>query len=254
MNNIQTQILSKSRREYWIYGRHSVSAAVQNPKRRIHKVLCTKQNENWVMNMKLKCIVSVVQESDIHNILKNNKVTHQGIIAYTEYLTQPNIDEFLKYTSKEEECFVIMLDQITDPYNIGAIIRTASAFNVNTVITTKHESPKENSTIVKVACGGFEEVPFIQVTNLSQTINLLKKNGFWIFGLDIRATEELQLYQRVKYNKVVFILGSEECGIRDLVKKSCDLLLKIPISERSNIRSINVSAAGAIAMYSYFCK
>ena len=140
---------------------------------------------------------------------------------------------------------LLLLDQISDPQNIGAIIRSAISFGVTKIIFCEHNSPKENATIVKAAAGTIEFCDLIVVTNFNNLIEKIKKIGYWCFGLAGEGTFTLKEAQT--YDHVALIVGSEGDGIRSLVKKNCDLLVKIDIDEK--VESLNASVATAIALY-----
>jgi 23S rRNA (guanosine2251-2'-O)-methyltransferase len=172
---------------------------------------------------------------------------HQNIAAEFSQLDHQPLEEIIAL-NKTKSCFII-LDQITDPHNVGAIMRTAAAFDVDGVITTYDNSAQESSIMAKVACGALDIVNFIQVTNLVSTINLLKKAGYWITGLDHRGPI---LDKNIFHPKSVFILGAEDKGLRRLTKENCDYLIRIPMSDQ--MESLNVSNAAAIVLYTHFTK
>ena len=142
---------------------------------------------------------------------------------------------------------MVILDQVTDPHNIGAIVRSAAAFSADAVILTEYNSPSENNTIVKCAAGACESVPLVKVTNLASCMKTLKKEGYWIIGLD--GHTETELNQSIFSDKIALVLGSEGTGMRKLTKDNCDYIAKIKIS--SNLESLNVSNAAAIALYEF---
>lgn len=162
-----------------------------------------------------------------------------------------SVDNFCA-NSISDGCLVVMLDKVNDPHNIGAIIRSAAAFSVCAVVTTRHGSPQESAVITKIASGGFEMVPFITVTNLLDAIKLFKKNGFWVFGLDCKAKNNVSVCRSAVYKRALLVLGSEECGMRRLIGEACDILLRVPTAQSRVLDSLNVSNAAAISMYSYF--
>ena len=140
---------------------------------------------------------------------------------------------------------VAILDQITDPQNIGAIIRSAAAFGITKLLLPADNTPEENASIAKAASGALETVQIAKVVNLKMAIEILKKKGFWIVGLDAHGNNDLN--DLAKFNKVAIIIGSEDKGLRPLTIKSCDLLVKIPISEK--VESLNASNAASIIFY-----
>lgn len=151
---------------------------------------------------------------------------------------------------------ILLLDHVTDPHNVGAIIRSAAFFGVDGLILSEHDSPKENATIIKVASGGYEIVPSIYVKNLVRAIQDLKKQKFWICGLDLGAKETLRQCNLQRYENLVFVLGAEGKGIGRLVKENCDFFANIVGCLDVNskcVDSLNVSNAAAVSLYERFC-
>ena len=144
--------------------------------------------------------------------------------------------------------FFLFLDQITDPQNIGAIIRSSLGFNVDAVITTKDNAPSENATLVKSSAGAFEYVPYIQVTNISRVLNELKESGYWVVAVVQNGTSSIQ--EVTKFNRIALIMGSEGRGVRDINLKQSDITVKIKMS--SKLESLNVSNATAIILHQLY--
>jgi 23S rRNA (guanosine2251-2'-O)-methyltransferase len=248
---------------YWIYGKHAVTSVLKNPRRKIERALITESNRQIFSQLLTQVIenscIEVVSTNEIGAVLQGrdrsedaNSVVHQGIAVYVKPIEQKGVDEILCEIEKCKDCVFLALDSISDPHNIGAIIRTASIFDVNAVFTVKHESPTENATIIKTASGGFEGVPFVSVVNLVHLLKELKKKGFWIFGLDCSAEYNLRTCCTKRYDRIVFVLGAEGRGIRRLVRDTCDLLVSIPQKNSAFVDSLNVSNAAAIVLYEYY--
>lgn len=221
---------------YYMYGRHAVLSALQNPKRTIKQVLCTKEVFDTNKDLINKYPHEIVTHKEFTKILGHNQ-NHQGIAAQVATIFSDNISLLASYNK------IVILDQITDPQNIGSIIRSAAAFDIQAVVTLTDNMPQENATIAKAASGTLELVQIITVTNLKHVIDFLKTNGFWVIGLDGNANEVLN--KSMYSSKLAIILGSEERGLRKLTMECCDYLAKIPISKK--VESLNVSAAAAIA-------
>jgi 23S rRNA (guanosine2251-2'-O)-methyltransferase len=172
--------------------------------------------------------------------------TTQGVVALVQSRTFAPLDEILTLPSRRgEKGFVLILDGIEDPHNLGALIRTAECTGVHGVILPKHNSAPVTSTVVKASAGATEHVAMTEVTNITATLEELKKEGYWIVGLD---GESDRLYTDVDYAVPVgLVIGSEGKGIRRLVRDHCDHLVRIPLYGR--IESLNASVAGALAMY-----
>ena len=224
---------------YIIYGKHAVLAAINNPKRKIIEILCTTESTKFLpANTKFTPTTNI----DLKNLTYDSP--HQGLAAKVLPVTLYNIPEEI---SENPKCKIIILDQVTDPQNLGAILRSAAAFGINAVIYPKHGSAVENATVAKAACGALDMVPLIEVTNISTTLLDLKKEGFWSMAMDGAATQSISSGKNLFDGKLAVVMGSEGAGIRPLVAKTCDLIVKLPIN--SEMESLNVSNAAAIVMW-----
>ena len=230
-----------------IYGKHSVLAALENPSRKHIKLTTTQdlynkfQKEFSAHNIKIE----IKKERELNSIYPNS--VHQGIILQTTSVFLHGIESLENITSSDKSC-IIILDQITDPQNIGAIIRSALAFNIDAVIIPSDNAPPETAAMAKASSSAIEKIPIVKVTNLANTIKQLQKQNYWITGLD--SNTEQNITEVALSKKTVLILGSEHKGLRELTKSNCDFIVKLPMSNK--IDSINVSNAAAIAMYEYF--
>ena len=235
----------KTNGTFWIYGHHAVMAAIFNPNR--NKLLLKMTKEAALDKAVTKEIPSqIVTRNEIEALLPLGAV-HQGLALQVKPLLSLNLDELLNQTKNQEKTVILMLDQVTDPHNIGAILRSAAAFEAAGVILPDANAPEESGTLAKSACGGLEIVPLIRVSNLVRSIETLKKAGFWIIGMD--GTAEKTMAQDQLPTKAVFILGSEGDGMRRLTAENCDYMLKLPISNK--MESLNVSNAAAITLYEF---
>ena len=234
-----------------IYGFHSVLAALSNNERKHRKIILTSNIKKNIKKKLLQKVGSIIELSLRQiNQIYGHETKHQGIILETSILIQPSLKEIINNSKKKE--IIVMLDQVTDPQNIGSIIRSCSVFNCNNIIVTKNNSPEITPAITKAASGALEVVNYIKVTNLSRAIKFFKKNNFWIIGLD---NNEKNFEKKLSLpNKCLLILGAEHRGLRDLTKKECDEIQTIPINYNSQykIDSLNVSNACTIALYSHF--
>ena len=178
--------------------------------------------------------IKIARNHEIDNLIKDN---HQGIIIDMEDYQYTPLDKVLKRGDDK----VLILDHILDPHNFGAIIRTAVAAGIKTIIIPNDRQVLVNSTVVKTSVGAVFDIDIVLVTNLNNTIKILKDNGFWIYGTVMNGED----YRNVDYDeKTCLIIGNEEKGISKLVKDSCDFLVTIPIS--SKIDSLNASVAAGI--------
>ncbi len=226
---------------YYMYGKHTVLAALNNPKRIIKNILCNKEIFDTYKDIISNFSYKIVTNNELTQLLGTGSV-HQGIAANTQSIF---LSDIRALDLSQNSCKIAILDQVTDPQNIGAIIRSAASFNITAIILPHDNAPDENQAIAKTASGSLELVQVIKVTNLKSTIDYLKKHGFWIMGLDGYA--EQPLTNKIFSDKMAIILGSEDKGIRRLVKEACDHLVKIPISAK--VESLNVSNAAAIVFY-----
>lgn len=226
---------------FWLYGQHAVEEAIKNPIRKKFKIKSVKPLS---VSFTQGIPAQVVSRNEIDSLCPENAV-HQGIVLQVAPLPLKNIDEFLSENKKQD--VILILDQVTDPHNIGAILRSAAAFDASAVIVADSHAPQETATLVKSSCGGIEVVPLIRVPNLARAMELIKKNGYWILGLDGKAKGTIT--QGKLPEKTAFVLGSEGDGLRRLTEENCDTLIKLPISHK--MESLNVSNAAAIALYEY---
>ena len=226
----------KDTSNYWLYGRHACEAALENPRRKIKKVLLTKNAANKIDTKDQQ--TEIVDDKKISKLLTKDAV-HQGIACQVEPLNDGNF----KY--EELGNLVVFLDEVTDPHNIGAIMRSASAFGASAVVTTFRNSPPEGGVLAKSASGALEYVRYLRVRNLSNAIEDFKIEGFKFVGLAGQANDEID--KLAKTEQFALVMGAEGKGLRQKIMDNCDILAKIPMSERQE--SLNVSNAAAIALW-----
>jgi 23S rRNA (guanosine2251-2'-O)-methyltransferase len=223
-----------------LYGWHTVTAALANPARKIRKLLAT---ENAVRRLRedgiaLPPTLEMVRPDVIAAQLTPDAV-HQGLLAEADPLPSPEIEDL------GASAIVLVLDQITDPHNFGAILRTAAAFAVGAVITTARHSPQSGGVLAKSASGALEYVPIVHVQNLARALAALKERGFLLVGLDSEAAEEFaDLELRAP---LALVLGAEGKGLRQGTRAGCDRLARLDLP--GAIKSLNVSNAAALALY-----
>ncbi|MGV3279121.1 23S rRNA (guanosine(2251)-2'-O)-methyltransferase RlmB [Rickettsiales bacterium LUAb2] len=240
---------------YYIYGKHSVTSCILNTKRITHKIIVSSQaNFNYIKDLlsKNKDLTQLINKLSIENINHINKLVgesanHQGFVALISPIVQPTLNEIL--TQKTTRSTIVILDQANDSGNIGAILRSCAAFNADCLITPKDNSPSENSLIARTSSGALEVVPFIQVTNINSTISELKNNNYWVIGFSGAADDDF--HTNLNFDKVALVFGSEHKGLRSLVEKSCDLLVKIPFNAQK-IESLNLANAASISLFHRF--
>ena len=234
-----------SKETHIIFGLHSSLSAITNKNRSIKKIILTEE----VLGKNKKIFESITNvEKKILNRKQIDSLTgikiHQGIVVYADSLPVKAISDI-----RNEEDLVIILDSLNDPQNVGSIIRTAYAFGVKTIIYSKHNSFEITPFLIKSASGAFENVKLIEVTNLNKTIDFLKKNNFWIVGLDSKS--EIEISSVPKDLKKAVVFGSENKGIKKLILDNCDFRVKVNIKKDKLIDSLNVSNAAAITLFEF---
>jgi len=226
-----------NKKTYWIGGKHAVYESLKNPKRKIIQVLSTNNLEK--IPRKIKNII--VDEKQINKIFSQYKnFVHQNIAAEVESLPKIELKNEVHHMRN-----IIMLDGITDVGNIGSILRTAVAFNFNSIIVEKKMFNQNNPVIHKNSSGAIENLNIFEVPNLSRALEYLKENNFWSYALDMDGKDCVMNLKQFS-EKNIIILGSENNGISKNLKKKADYTVKINISKK--IESLNVSVAAAIAM------
>lgn len=223
----------------WLFGRHAVFAALANPARDFRRLLATQAAAEHLPPLPAGLKPQIVDAQELSRPLPREAV-HQGYALEVLPLDDGDLD-MLMQTGRP----VLLLDQVTDPHNIGAILRSAAAFDAAGIVVTKHNAPEETGTLAKSASGALEIVPIVRVANLVQAMEQLKSGGYWVAGMDGKATQTLA--EAKLSAKTALVMGAEGSGLRRLTEEKCDLLVKLPIS--SKMESLNVSNAAAIALY-----
>lgn len=234
----------------WLYGKHAVLAALENPMRKIKRLMVTKrshdQYQKTLTDIHLNHRALNPEIAPIEQFEKNlpSDAVHQGIALLTDPLPDAHMDECCVLIADQKN-LVLVLDQVTDPHNVGAIIRSAAAFGAKAIITTDRHAPPESGTLAKSASGALEDLPWVRVTNLSRALDQLAEMGYWRIGLDGYADQDIR---DADYgNNIALIMGAEGKGIRKGTADHCDALVKLPI--KRTVESLNVSNAAAVALY-----
>lgn len=236
-----------SQKTYWVYGIHSVETALNNPCRDVTRVCVVHDMFNRIAPLARSHNISNIEIVDKHFFTSTfgHGATHQGCAVMVRDMQDVGIEDVIVHESSAP---IVILDQITDPHNIGAILRSAAVFGARAVVVQDAGAPKLTSTIAKVASGALEFVPFIRVTNISRTIKLLKDNMFWCVGLSEYGDKLLsEIDLKGKY---AFIIGSEGSGMRRLTKESCDILARLPSTEQFS--TLNAAQACTVTLYESF--
>lgn len=228
----------------WIYGRHAVAAALNNPDRRRRRLLAT-EDAAAVLGAGGGA-AEIVARDDIAAVLPAGAV-HQDAALLVEPLAVVAVAELCARIAAAERSAVVVLDRVSDPHNVGAVLRSAAVFGALGVIVPERGAPEVTGALAKAASGALESVPLLHVPNLVRAMTALKDAGMWCVGLDAAAPTtlaELELAPRT-----ALVLGAESAGLRRLTRETCDLLARIPAP--GALTSLNVSNACAVALYEY---
>lgn len=228
-----------------LYGWHAVSEALSNPHRRFHSLLVTENSARRLTEVfhNLPIQPTIVRPSDIDQRVSADAV-HQGILLYADSLSALTVEDLAP------DSLILVLDQITDPHNVGAIVRTACAFGVDAILTTARHSPAATGVLAKSASGGLEHVPFVTVRNLAGALQTLSERGYQCIGLDSEGEESLGAI--AVHRPLALVLGAEGKGLRQLTRARCNALARLDMPGK--IKSLNVSNAAAIALYAVTSK
>ncbi len=223
-----------------LYGWHTVTAALRNPARRLHRLFATENAARRLAEegFALTLTPEIVRPTAIAERLMPDAV-HQGLYLEADPLPAPAIEQL------PARGVVLVLDQITDPHNVGAIFRSSAAFAAAAIVTTQRHSPDATGALAKAASGALEYVPFVSVQNLARALAALKQSGFLVVGLDSSGDSDLATLPL--RTPLALVLGAEGKGLRQLTKETCDHVARIDLP--GEIKSLNVSNAAALALY-----
>jgi len=230
-----------------IYGNHPAKSALLSANRSCY-LLCTTEKKfdywnNFVINNNINIKIVLLETFELNNISNSNN--HQGIVVFASKIIKKKLSEYLKKLSSKKTR-ILILDQLTDPQNVGSIIRSAFAFNFDAVCLLKNHSPIETSSLIKASAGEIDKIQILEIGNLVQEINILKKQNFLIYGLDGQGKIKIQEIDKSD-NRIALIIGAEGKGLRNLTKHNVDRLVKIDINPKCN--SLNAANAATLAMY-----
>lgn len=231
--------------ENWLYGLHAVQAALANPNRKSHRVVLTARAAEILGEKLLGRVRVEPADADAISKLLPPGAVHQGVALSCDPLPTSNLDDVLGRDAGGRRRIVLVLDQLSDPHNVGAILRTAAAFGVTAVVVQDRHAPPHSGALAKAASGALEILPYVEVVNVARALDRLAEAGFWRVAL--AGDGEQTLAQAASGGDIALVLGSEGDGIRRLVRERCDTTAYIPIDEA--MESLNVSNAAAIALY-----
>ncbi len=225
-----------------LWGRHAVEAALKNPERRHTKLWATRDGvASLDGELPENFTIEYAEVADLARLVTRD-TPHQGLVLECAPLEDIHLDEVLHGDADRP---LVVLDQVTDPHNVGAILRSASAFNAAAIITQDRHAPPESGVVAKSASGALETVPWVRVVNLARAMDQIAEAGYWRIGMTGDAQDTLA--EALPAGPVALIMGAEGDGMRQNIAGHCDSLAKLPIS--SDIESLNVSNAAAIALY-----
>ena len=224
-----------------LWGRHAVAAALDNPNRRVLKAWATRDAAGF-MQFPQEVPVTLADVADLGRLVPAD-APHQGVVIEVEPLEDVWLDEIV--TSAPDRAVLLVLDQVTDPHNVGAILRSAAAFGAIGIVTQDRHSPPESGALAKAASGALETMPWVRTVNLARALEEIAESGFWRIGLTGDADSELK--DALGPNRVALVVGAEGAGLRPNTREHCDALARLPIT--SAVESLNVSNAAAVALY-----
>ena len=227
------------RPRFW--GKHAVAAALDNPDRKVVRAWATREAAEW-MQFPKDLPLTLADAADLARLVARD-APHQGLVIEVEPLAERWLDDLLG--DAPEGSLLLVLDQVTDPHNVGAILRSGAAFGVAGIVTQDRHSPPEGGVVAKAASGALERVPWIRAVNLARALDEIGDAGFWRIGLTGDA--EQTLAEALGPPRIALVLGAEGSGLRPNTREHCDALARLPIADA--IESLNVSNAAAVALY-----
>lgn len=235
----QTHHGTANRPRFW--GKHAVAAALDNPDRKVLRAWSTREAAEF-LNFPPDVPVTFADVADLGRLVPND-APHQGVVVEVEALEDMWLGDML--STAGERAVLLVLDQVTDPHNVGAILRTAAAFGAIGIVTQDRHSPPESGALAKAASGALERMPWARVVNLARALEEIGEAGFWRIGLAGDAPTSLA--DALGPQRVALVLGAEGPGLRHNTRDHCDALARLPISDA--VESLNVSNAAAVALY-----
>ena len=237
-----------------LFGFHSIYEALKADKRKFHKIFISKKRslkrfeKIQTLAGKKNIKIEIVSPEFLDKMIdfSNSFSTHQGILAQTSFYPVQNASQIVALLQKREKpLFILIMESIEDPHNLGALIRTALCAGVDYILIPKDRGVGPSSTVSRSSAGAMEHANIFMITNTASILRSLKENGVWISGLDAKG--DISLFDSDLKGDIALVIGGEHKGIRPGVKKECDFLLSIP--NQGDINSLNASVAGGIAMY-----
>ena len=233
---------------FFIIGQHAVIEALRNPKRKVLRVFLTEESKknihrkNQKKNLLDDVKVHFKTKKELDKYSTKENLTHQGYVAEIEHLEKPVLKDFIK---EKKDFTLVCLDGVTDPRNIGSLIRSAASFGINGIIVKERHYPNESKLLYKSASGSIEYVNVFEVSNINSTLKNLKDKNFWVYGFDKKGDKN---FTDIKWQgSNILLFGSEGSGMREHTSKYADFLVKIDIDKK--IESLNISNSAAIVFH-----
>ena len=236
---------------FLIAGKHAVTEALKNPNRKVIRVFLTEDSkkslnrENQKLNLLKDIKIFFKTKKELDRMCSIDQISHQSLIAEIEHAEGINLKDFLKINENSKNLTLLALEEVTDPRNIGSIIRSATSFNIDGIIVKERSFPRESKLLFKSASGSMEHINIFEVSNLSTTMKYLKTKNFWICGFDISADKDFTEHNWNGNNVLLF--GSEGYGLKYQTLKNTDFLLKIKMNKK--IESLNISNSAAVVCH-----
>jgi 23S rRNA (guanosine2251-2'-O)-methyltransferase len=224
-----------------LWGKHAVAAALDNPGRKVLRAWATRDAANF-MQFPNDVALTLADVADLGRLVPSD-APHQGVVVEVEPLEEVWLDDLL--TRAGERAVLLVLDQVIDPHNVGAILRSAAAFGAVGIVTQDRHSPPESGVVAKAASGALERLSWARVVNLARALEEIGEAGFWRIGLAGDADTDLR--EALGSPRIALVLGAEGAGLRPNTREHCDALARLPITDA--IESLNVSNAAAVALY-----
>ena len=239
---------------FLIVGKHAVLEALKNPSRKIERIFLTEDaqkklnRENQNLNLFKKINIFYKSKKELDNLCGKDETSHQGLVAEVEQLEEITLKEFIIENKNKKNLNLIALEEVTDPRNIGSIIRSAVAFNIDGIIVKERSFPSKSKLLYKSASGGVEHIKIFKVANVNTALKFLKSKEFWVSAFDINSKTDF-----IKHNwsgKNILLFGSEGFGIKDKTLRNSDFQFKVNMN--NNIESLNISNTVSVVCHHIF--
>jgi len=236
---------------FYIAGKHAVTEALKNPNRNILRVFLTEVSkkkiniDNQSLNLLKNIKLYYKTKKELDRMCSKDEISHQGLIAELEHLEKKNIKNYLTSNENKKNITFVALEEVTDPRNIGSIIRSAASFNIAGIIVKERSFPSESKLLYKSASGCMEHINIFEVSNINTTLKYLKTKNFWICGFDKDAKKDFTEHDWEGNNVLLF--GSEGYGLKYQTSRKSDFLLKIQINKQ--VESLNISNSASVVFH-----